>query len=326
MAPAVRRSSSAAGDPPGAARVTLRPTAPFDFHLTAGIFAGGDKQIRFYDQGVFRQVVAPGGRPLLTEIAGAGTVGDPRLSVRVRGEGTVSRSEAAAAGKLAALVLNARWDPAPFRRAAARDRVLAALARRLRGLRSPVTPTVFEALVCSVVEQQISLAAARAVQNRLIRRFGARLAVDGAVWFAFPSPPALARAALRDLRACGLSAAKAACIRRAAAAVTGGAMALEGFRKRGDIDRQMESLTALRGVGRWTAELTLLRGVPRYEVIPAADLGLRRDFARCYHRADPVPEAEVRRLSDGWGRWKGLGAFYMMTAGRLGLCRLPFPR
>ncbi len=75
MAPAVRRSSSAAGDPPGAARVTLRPTAPFDFHLTAGIFAGGDKQIRFYDQGVFRQVVAPGGRPLLTEIAGAGTTG-----------------------------------------------------------------------------------------------------------------------------------------------------------------------------------------------------------------------------------------------------------
>jgi DNA-3-methyladenine glycosylase II len=82
-------------------------------------------------------------------------------------------------------------DLAAFYEYVKKDKVLAPFTRRLRGLRSPTTPTVFEALVSSIIEQQISLNVALVLENKLIRAFGDKLKIGKRDYYAFPTPQRL---------------------------------------------------------------------------------------------------------------------------------------
>ena len=93
----------------------------------------------------------------------------------------------------------------PFYQAVAGDPILADLTARLRGVRAPVTLTVFEALTDSIIEQQISLKAAHSIENRLIRAVGKQLVLDGTVYYCYPDPEILATTADSTFRACGLT-------------------------------------------------------------------------------------------------------------------------
>jgi len=196
---------------------------------------------------------------------------------------------------------------------------MSALARRFRGLKPPRTPTVFEALVDSVAEQQISLVAARSIEQRLIRAFGDTLEGEGVVYFAFPTPARLAGAPVDALRACGLSGRKAEYISGTARMVRDGSLDLEHHGPEEDTRAIVDDLTGIRGIGTWTAELAVLRGLSRLDAIPADDLGIRRAISGFYSRETRIDTAEARRIAAGWGPWKGLAAFYLLVAGWLGI-------
>jgi DNA-3-methyladenine glycosylase II len=75
----------------------------------------------------------------------------------------------------------------------------------------------------------------------------------------------------------------------------------------------------IRGIGRWTAELTILRGMHRVEAIPADDLGVRKLISHYYRNDEKISGVEARNIAEQWGRWKGLAAFYLIVAGLLGI-------
>jgi len=80
-------------------------------------------------------------------------------------------------------------------------------------------------------------------------------------------------------------------------------------------------LSTLRGVGLWTAELAALRGLARFDAIPADDLGIRRSISHYYAKTSRIDNGEARRIAEAWGAWKGLAAYYLLVAERLGIGR-----
>jgi DNA-3-methyladenine glycosylase II len=194
---------------------------------------------------------------------------------------------------------------------------MSALARKLRGLRSPSTASFFEALVDSIIEQQISLDVAHGLERRIVKTFGDILKADGRVYYAFPRPESLATASVERLRECGLSLRKAEYIQNASVLVEKGDLDLEALKDRPDTEGIIAELDKVRGIGPWTAELTMIRGMRKYDVIPADDLGVRRCVSHYYCRDGKISAKEVRRIAERWGRWKGLASFYLIAARNL---------
>ena len=85
------------------------------------------------------------------------------------------------------------------------------------------------------------------------------------------------------------------------------------------LTKSSRELDRVRGVGVWTAELTMLRGMQRLEALPADDLGLRRTISHYYCGGKHDYQCEARQIAKGWGKWKGLAAYYLIVAEMLGI-------
>ena len=297
----------------------LFPRSPFDFSLSAAIFSGGDPNIRRYDNGIFRQVLDAGNGPVLAEVSSSGTTENPEVSLSIRSDHPVPRGDRQQVKETIASLLSITDDLGPFYQAVAGDPVLANLTTRLRGLRAPVTPTVFEALADSIIEQQISLKAARSIENRLIRTVGKQLVLDGDRYYCYPDPATLVNIPDSTFRACGLTIRKGEYLRDTSRLILAGDLDVEGFRTCQDTEAVIGELVKIRGIGRWTAELTILRGLHRPDAFPADDVGVRRFISQYYLSGRKISAAEARTFAGRWGTWTGFAAWYLEIADLLGI-------
>lgn len=298
---------------------SLSPRAPCDFSLSSAIFSRGDPQIRSFADSLFRQAMEIERVPLLIEVRSEGTTDTPRLRCTLFSDRAIPEGIAALARDRISSLLNIADDLMPFYRAMEPDAVMAPLTRTLRGLRCPTTPTVFEALIDSIIEQQISLAVAHTIQNRLIRQTGASVRKGDRIYFCYPTPEILAGVPVASLRACGMTSRKAEYIHDLSRSISSGELDIEKFRGYTDTEQIIAELIRMRGIGRWTAELTILRGIHRLDAFPADDVGTRRIIARYYHRGERMSSDEARNFAERWGEWKGLAAFYLEIADLLGI-------
>jgi DNA-3-methyladenine glycosylase II len=298
---------------------TLAPRPPYDFSLSAAIFSGGEPDIRMFRDGIFRQVLDTGNASVLAEVRSSGVTEDPELVLTLRSDHPVSRDTARLARMTVATILSITDDLGPFYRAVAGDPVLADLTVRLRGVRAPVTPTVFEALTDSIIEQQISLKAAHSIESQLIHTLGKKLDLDGTAYYCYPDPAILARTPDSTFRSCGLTVRKGEYLRGVSQRILDGDLDVEGFREYRDTEQVIEELVKIRGIGRWTAELTILRGLHRPDAFPADDLGVRRFISQYYFGGRKISAADARTFAERWGAWKGFAAYYLEVADLLGI-------
>lgn len=299
--------------------ITIHPTPPFDFALSAAIFARGDPGFRHAHGGVFRHALLIGSCPVVVEARSAGTTDNPALEVTVASDNGVTARIRDQAAATVAGIFSTGDDPAPFYRAMEDDPVMADLTRQLRGLRAPATPTVFEALADSVIEQQISLVAARAVEHRLIHATGTKVTAGGRTFSCYPTPAILAAVPDTVFRACGLTVRKGEYLRGIAEAILAGSFDPEAFRSEPDTETIISGMVKIRGIGRWTAELMILRGLHRPDVFPADDVGVRRFISRYYLGGEKIAPADARTFAERWGAWKGFAAYYLEVADLLGI-------
>ncbi|RMG09615.1 MAG: DNA-3-methyladenine glycosylase 2 family protein [Planctomycetota bacterium] len=157
----------------------------------------------------------------------------------------------------------------------------------------------FVALVRAVVAQRVSGAAARTVNARLERLLGGP-----------PSPAGLLALGPRRLRAAGLPERKAHAIHTLANRVRSGDLPLERIR-RAPAPRVRAALTAIPGVGEWTANMFLLFHLARPDVFPARDLGVREGIRRGYGLASRPSAAEALRFSERWAPYRSTAAWYL---------------
>jgi DNA-3-methyladenine glycosylase II len=296
----------------------INPVPPFNFDLSAAIFREGDERIQRYENGCFWQVIRPNGKLVLALLRSTGTVDDPELSVNLMPDGDLSDDDIRMAGEIVRALFNMNLNLLPFYEAVKGDRVMTKVAHLLRGLRNPSKATVFEALVDSIVEQQISLKAAWSLERRLIETFGDKLPLGDKTYFAFPEPEKLAKARTEELRGCGLSTRKSEYIRDLAQLIQKG-LDLEKFKDYGDQEKIINELSQIRGVGVWTAELAMVRGMNRLDAMPADDLGLRRCISHYYCADRKITGDQARKVAEAWKGWRGLASFYMIMAERIGI-------
>jgi len=301
-----------------AEKIMIAALPPFSFDLGAEIFTNGDRQIRTYEKGRFQQIIRANGKLILATVESAGTVDKPKLCAELRSDRELTQEDKKKAEEAISVLFNLNFDLAPFYEQVKTDKVMACLTQKLRGLKSPTTQTVFEALVDSIVEQQISLKVANGMEKKLIKKFGDALGLEGEVYYAYPTPQKLASASSEALRQCGLSFRKAEYIKSVSTLIMEGKLDLEKLKNYDSDDEIIRELDRVRGVGVWTAELTMLRGMQRLEALPADDLGLRRTISHYYCNGKMITPAEARQIAKGWGKWKGLAAYYLVIAEMLG--------
>ena len=189
-------------------------------------------------------------------------------------------------------------------RLAAVDSWLATIVQHLRGLRPPRFASLFETLAMTVPFQQVSLEAGQSFVNRLVQRFGKS---RGDLWL-FPTPEAIADASIEDLRAAGLSAAKATTLQHAASMIVVGTLS-DAEIERLPSAEALRLLDDLPGIGPWTAGVILLRGFGRLDVFPPGDVGARRTLAHLLGRTSPIADADELELLERLGPYRGLVYF-----------------
>ena len=298
-------------------KVTIPALPPFSFELSSEIFAKGDRQIRNCENGRFWQVIRGNDKLILATVEAAGTVDKPELCAELKSNAKITAEDKKKAEAAVNTIFSLDLDLNPFYETVKNDQVMVALTRKLWGLKTPTTSTVFEALVDAIVEQQISMKVATSIERKIVKNFGDVLDLEGTVYYAYPTPQRLSVVSIEELRQCGLSFRKCEYIKGASTLIADGQLDLETLRSYESSEQIVRELDEIRGIGVWTAEFTMLRGMQRLEALPADDLGLRRDISRYYRDGKVIKSAEARRIAEGWGNWKGLAAYYLVIASML---------
>lgn len=294
-------------------RFELRPQAPFRLDLTVWVLRRRKHNaIDRFEGGCYRRVLMLGGRPVEVAVRQVGPPDVPRLTVELRTarRGLDERATIECQGALGRL-LGLEVDLSGFYRLARGDAQLDRLAQRFSGMRPPRFPSTFEAVINAIACQQLSLVVGIHLLNRLTERFGPTVSRAPGAFHGFPTPEQLADAELEDLRELGFSRAKSRAISDLARQLTSGDLDLEALQGEEDA-RALGRLQALRGVGRWSAEYTLLRGLGRWNVLPGDDVGARNNLQRRFGLEIPPDYAAIHALSQIWAPYGGLVYFHLL--------------
>jgi DNA-3-methyladenine glycosylase II len=265
----------------------LRLPEPYDFELSTERYrAFGPDLANLWQNGVLHRAV--GRREVRIEAAPGGVRVEPLD---------------AETNPVVRKLLGEEFDLGAFYRWAKQEPVLERLTRRLAGLRPPLAPDPFESLVTSITAQQVSLRAAFAIRNRLIERFGRRAGEA----YAFPTEERLRRSNPDELVALGFSRRKAEYV----LGLAGARFDLAELNRLPD-EEVKATLTAIRGLGEWTADWFLARHLARPRAWPAGDLGLRKAVAAFYPGA-----GDVRAFGERFDPFQNLTAHYLLTGLRV---------
>jgi DNA-3-methyladenine glycosylase II len=160
---------------------------------------------------------------------------------------------------------------------------------------------LYGALVRGITGQQLSVKAAASIWGRLLERFGGRT----------PTPEQILADDPEELRAaCGFSRAKVAYLRSLAEHVLSGEIELDRLDDLPD-GEVIRELTAVKGIGEWTAHMFLMFTLHRPDVLPTGDLGVRNAAMRAYELAAPPTPAELAAIAEPWRPHRTRGCLYL---------------
>jgi DNA-3-methyladenine glycosylase II len=289
----------------------IEPLAPFRLDFTAwALRRRPHNAIDRWVESTYRRALSIDDDPVGLSVTQDEIPEGPRLSTRL-GARLIDASSERLVRRALNRLLGLDVDLSAFAVMAASDPLLGPIAIRLRGLKPPRFPTVFEALVNGVACQQLSLDVGIHLLNRLTAERGRPASEDPEAMRAFPSPEDLASAEPDELKSVGFSYAKARTIVDAARAIATGDLDLEGLEQLDDA-AAIERLIGLRGIGRWTAEYVLLRGLGRLHVFPADDVGAHNKLRRLFDIDTPLDYDAVKRLVGRWDPYAGVVYFHLL--------------
>jgi DNA-3-methyladenine glycosylase II len=193
------------------------------------------------------------------------------------------------------------WDDA-CRHLSRRDRVMKKLIPKFGEARLQSRGDAFTTLARSIVGQQISVKAAQSVWDRFAQAVGGPShRLDPSAVLVLDTPA---------LRAAGLSARKAEYLGDLARHFDAGTVHVRQWQQMDD-EAIIDELVAIRGIGRWTAEMFLIFHLMRPDVLPLDDLGLVKGISVNYFSGEPVSRAEVREIGDAWAPFRSVATWYI---------------
>ena len=319
--------STVAGSPGGApvrapdagapltSRFVVDPAPPFRLDLTVWALRRRPANIvDRWDGKVYRRALHLGGTVAEVEVRQTGPPEAARLDVSVTAaipiDPAQAQSETTATLRR---LLGVDVHLGEFYRSSHLDAHLDPLVVRYRGLKPPRFPSLFECLVNAIACQQLSLNVGIMLLSRLAEAYGpSGPTVSGVAGHAFPDAADLATSTPAGLRQLGLSTRKSEAILQLARRITSGELHLAGLETLDD-ETVHASLQRLVGVGRWSAEYTMLRGLGRLAVFPGDDVGARNNLARRLHLDAPLDYDSVRNVVAPWAPFAGLAYFHFLV-------------
>ncbi|HVW67514.1 MAG TPA: AlkA N-terminal domain-containing protein [Steroidobacteraceae bacterium] len=287
---------------------TLATRGPFHLEATVRVLQRRPSNpVDVWEHGRYLRVLALPEGLSLVEVENHGTIAEPDVRFLIRG-GSASSATRLAAGGVLRRILGLDVDPRPMQLLAEAQRAFCVTALALRGMRPPRFAGLFEAFASVVPFQQLSLEAGIAIVARMVTRFSQYLEYGGRRFYAFPTAQAIGEARLVALRACGLSARKAQTLRDLARMVQSGTLTEDQLTCL-STQEAFRTLTALPGIGPWSAGLMLLRGFGRTDVFPEGDVGAERGLRALMRRG---PKAPLAGVIERFGEYRGYLYFYAL--------------
>jgi DNA-3-methyladenine glycosylase II len=286
----------------------LFPLPPFRLDLTAwALRREPTNKLDSWDGAAYRRTIAFEGAIFGVSVRQNSNPDSPSLEVELTAGDDLpglKRTAVEALGRL----LGLRVDLTDFYRFAAAHNELASLVQRFRGVKPPRFLDLFETLANGIIFQKISLTAGTSILNRLVETYGP--ATRGAQSRAFPLPETIADLNPEDLRSLGLSRQKGKALIEIARGITGG-LNLEQAEIMND-DEAIAFLQQLQGIGRWTSQYALLRGLGRLHIFPGDDVGARNKVKN-WLGLEQVPDYEkMQDLNARWHPYGGMVYFHLL--------------
>ena len=294
-------------------QLQIEVSSPFRLDLTVwALRRRPHNAVDRWDGSCFQRTLLVRERPVEVSVRQQQGPASPALGLELRGSSTALGDDAVEeVRRVVERTLGLGADLGGFYRMAERDERLRVLVRRFRGVRPPCFPSVFETVVNAIACQQLSLVVGIHLLNRLAERYGPTTSGRRGVTAGFPTPERLAEADPEVLREMGFSWAKARAVILIAQQEATGEVDLEALREEAD-DRALATLLELGGVGRWSAEYTLLRGLGRWNVLPGDDVGARNNLRRRFGLNSSAGYDEVAELARAWWPFGGLVYFHLL--------------
>lgn len=291
--------------------ITLHPKPPYNFPLLLDFLARfAHPTLNEVQQGAYWRVVMGAKGLALLRVTGSGTPDTPRLDVHI----------AASSGTITDAVLidsiqhilptTHEWQT--FYEVARIDVGLWGVVAPLFGLPEIRTASVFEALMQTIIEQQISWVTAQRAQRWLVEWAGNTVEYAEHVYYAFPTPPQIAAATVDDLKPLKITFKRMALMIDLATQIVSGALDLERLR---DISpaEAYQYLTAIKGIGHWTAAVTLERAFGYTDWVAYNDVVLQAAANRyLLGGSGRIPPERVAQTFARYGEYAGIAARYTM--------------
>lgn len=288
----------------------LTPTAPFDFEQSLdflGMFVPTRGEQTLAPRTLTKAVMIDE-QPVVFRVAGTGCADAPRLEYTLFADAPITPTvQAEAAGRLG-FYLSLDDDLRPFYAIGEADPAFAPVVRQLYGYHQVKFLTPFENAAWAILSQRNPMPVAQKQKLALAARFGGTLSVDGTPYTAFPEaaqladvPPATLREVVSNERRAEYLAAAA----RAFSTVD------ESWLRAAPYAEVEAWLRGIKGIGAWSAEFILLRGLGRLDRVPLTEERLIAAVSHRYGNGQALAPAEVERIAAGYGPWQGYWAHYL---------------
>ena len=292
--------------------LVLKPLPPFSLGLTVwALRRSPHNEVDRWDGRTYSRIFVLHGTAVKVTVSQAGTPGRSELHLTVDAENGVPGSVQAEISATIGRILSLQVDLTGFYAFAEGNDLLRPLVRQFTGMKPPRFAAIFEALVNAVSCQQVTLDLGIALLNRLARAHGRAFREGDTVLHAFPLPEDLARLVPDDFRQLGYSRSKGRAIIGLAQEALRGTID-QGVLERMDDAAAAASLSRLRGIGRWSAEYVLLRGLGRTHLFPTGDVGAQRSLRSFLGLAADSDIEQLARVTSGWQPYAGLIYFHFL--------------
>ncbi|HFJ9438738.1 TPA: DNA-3-methyladenine glycosylase [Bacillus albus] len=200
---------------------------------------------------------------------------------------------------------------APFYTLAKHDALLQRTVEQYYGLRTLGIPDLFEALSWGIIGQQINLTYAYTLKRRLVEHYGNYVEWNDRKHWIFPSPETIANLHVEDLKNLKMTTRKCEYLIGIAKLITEGKLSKESLLQIQDVKQAEKRLTAIHGIGPWTAHYVLMRCLRFPSAFPIDDVGLHNAIKYVTSSESKPTKQEIKDFATNWTNWESYATFYL---------------
>ena len=290
---------------------TLKPLAPFDFSQSLAFLSNFSptKNEQEVEQASLTKAVEIKGKTIAFEVSDAGSVENPKLQFTAYSEADFTEEIEKLLSDRISFFLSLQDDLKGFYEITKSDQCFKPVIKRFYGHKQVKFLTPFEIACWAVLNQRIPMVVAHKMKERIIQKIGSSIKVKGVDFWAFPEASKLAAVDATSMVELVHNTRKAEYVSAVSNAFS---KVDEQWLRTAAYDEVHEWLTDIRGIGVWSANFIMLRGLGRMEQLSNVDPELALDAGKIYAGKDePLTDEEVCRIADKYGNWRGYWAYYL---------------